>query len=719
MQVSTNDKQIIEKLVGLQKRAIDTIFDQREKFIIIGLTGKIGSGCSTVARQCEKKFEELKLACPQPPMNGAWTDKERDSRIIQRFYQHHMANNQFYVIKVRSIILSFLLEDEHTFNRLADDLEERLHQENTVTEQGIIEAFNEKKQELYKSDQRFKKAWDKYPGKRERFNEIQDLFALNNVCRERSEEKAVLRFYYMFYILPYIGQKVHEDIKEVYTELFQNYGNELRFFGSLNKNDIENFFADSSTSDRITKNLYTISERINCFIKAVEYRNGNQGKEATLVIIDSMKNLYESSYLKDRYSSYYLVAVSKEEKLRKEEIRRNKPYYSEEDIQYLDFNERPNEARKKLGKFLNICIHDKSISDDNSGFKTRIEALEEGDYKKFFNSGSGNLEEDGLNLNKVHWDLKFQRAGINEELFKYYKRILNDDLRIFMYHEKLQQIYLQDVESCIQNADIFLANNETGEEPHDLNLSIIRYISLMMHPGLVVPTEVERCMQIAYAAKVNSGCISRQVGAVVTDSEYNILSLGWNDVPCGQVLCNRRNLLDLSRSLDKCAYSDYENGPRTSFRNVINGYGLDKLSADDIRGVLNGLPAAFCFKDIHEEVTGEKNPMDARSMHGEEKALLACDQQRVQGGYLFTTSSPCEMCAKNAKDHHINKIYYIEPYPGISQSHVCNSGDIENRAQYELFEGAIGRAYTQLYTPIMPYKDELKLRGIDELKGRK
>jgi hypothetical protein len=101
-------------------------------------------------------------------------------------------------------------------------------------------------------------------------------------------------------------------------------------------------------------------------------------------------------------------------------------------------------------------------------------------------------------------------------------------------------------------------------------------------------------------------------------------------------------------------------------------------------------------------------------MHGEEKALLLCDQERVKGGYLFTTSSPCVMCSKNAKEHQISKIFYIEPYPGISQSHVCNSGANDNRAQYVLFEGAIGRAYTQLYTPVMPYKDELKVRGIPE-----
>lgn len=82
-------------------------------------------------------------------------------------------------------------------------------------------------------------------------------------------------------------------------------------------------------------------------------------------------------------------------------------------------------------------------------------------------------------------------------------------------------------------------------------------------------------------------------------------------------------------------------------------------------------------------------------------------------GYLFTTSSPCELCAKKAKDC---KIYYIEPYSGISQSHICDTGSRDNRAKYVLFEGAIGSAYYKLYTPVLSYKDELRLRGIERLK---
>ena len=43
-------------------------------------------------------------------------------------------------------------------------------------------------------------------------------------------------------------------------------------------------------------------------------------------------------------------------------------------------------------------------------------------------------------------------------------------------------------------------------------------------------------------------------------------------------------------------------------------------------------------------------------------------------------------------------------YPGISEENILNNGKC--RPNLILFEGAIGRAYTQFYTPIIPYKDE-------------
>lgn len=57
--------------------------------------------------------------------------------------------------------------------------------------------------------------------------------------------------------------------------------------------------------------------------------------------------------------------------------------------------------------------------------------------------------------------------------------------------------------------------------------------------------------------------------------------------------------------------------------------------------------------------------MRSRAMHAEEKALSACGDRAV-GGSLFTTSSPCEMCSKNAKTIRLRIsiiLNYIREYP--------------------------------------------------------
>ena len=73
---------------------------------------------------------------------------------------------------------------------------------------------------------------------------------------------------------------------------------------------------------------------------------------------------------------------------------------------------------------------------------------------------------------------------------------------------------------------------------------------------------------------------------------------------------------------------------------------------------------------------------------------------------MFTTASCCELCSKKAYQLGITEIYYIDTYPGISRSHILESGI--NRPKMLLFNGAIGRAYVNLYTPFLPLKDEIE-----------
>lgn len=78
---------------------------------------------------------------------------------------------------------------------------------------------------------------------------------------------------------------------------------------------------------------------------------------------------------------------------------------------------------------------------------------------------------------------------------------------------------------------------------------------------------------------------------------------------------------------------------------------------------------------------------------------------------MFTTASPCELCSKKAYQLGIKEIYYIDPYPGISKDHIIFFGN--SHPIMKLFQGAIGSAYTKLYSQRLTIKDELKMLNED------
>ena len=255
-------------------------------------------------------------------------------------------------------------------------------------------------------------------------------------------------------------------------------------------------------------------------------------------------------------------------------------------------------------------------------------------------------------------------------------------------------------------ADVHI-NNPTRDKhnTNELTSQIVWYLSLILHPGLVTPTSTERCMQLAFSSKINSGCISRQVGAVISDEHYSIKAVGWNSVPQGQTPCLLRSAKELINSEEQGTYSEYEKTD-DEFRLVLKQSYSGIFGKPELRG--RNMP--FCFKDLQNEVEGEKNQVHTRSLHAEENAFLQLSKfggQPIKGGLLFTTASPCELCSKKAYQLGMSKIFYIDPYPGIANDHILNCGS--KIPEMHLFSGAIGQAYHRLYQPIMPFKDELRL----------
>ncbi|EIP0375722.1 deoxycytidylate deaminase, partial [Escherichia coli] len=124
-----------------------------------------------------------------------------------------------------------------------------------------------------------------------------------------------------------------------------------------------------------------------------------------------------------------------------------------------------------------------------------------------------------------------------------------------------------------------------------------------------------------------------------------------------------------------------------------------------------GRNLSYCFKDIHNDLDKEKkgNQVHTRALHAEENAFLQLAKYGgigVLGGKLYTTASPCELCAKKAYQLGISEIVFIDPYPGIAQDHIINIGS--KPPKLIQFRGAIGKSYHRLYEQIIPIKDELE-----------
>lgn len=707
----------------LSKEFVEELSNQSREFCIIGLTGKVRSGTSDVCKLLTSPDFSRLMDLPAIYQEGSETDT-REYRIIYRYLRENW--KPFVELSVTSVIISYVLDLKEKLDQLSIPVPS-YHAEETIgrTIRTILEncagsgsegskfrtevqrlvlltddllcyditskKYNEKEDNLKKKvalerEMRRKKLKNACEDFFERFSAsgasaVFDAWGETNAYLNGSggseqtgsnqeQEKYFLAFAFCFGVLPALEEALKKALRDdVFPIAFQSFGNNIRAIGSAES------ISEKNKDEINAENLFALPSRVNRFIKLLrkypleEPPAGpfRERRTPVYVVINNFKNIFESYYFKRRYSAFYLLAVACDEGMRRERFADRKKYYLSNLREDLS-------SGKKIFKFVETV---------------------EGDEAKIKEKYNKDLDDD-----KARQDFALQLSEST------------DYLRHHAYRQNLAPFILQDVVTCIENADIFVTRDyqetdwrqETNWRYDQQLIRLLgRIVALILHPGMLTPTRIERCMQIAMTAKLNSGCLSRQVGAVVTDREYNILSLGWNDAPCNSESCLRRNFFDLARKSDKKAYSCYEL-ENEEYRSYI-----DKVKSElsPRMGELKGLPMAFCFKDIYQDIIKQRDQIYTRALHGEERAMAACDNQRAKGGYLFTTSSPCELCAKRAKEVGISRIYYIEQYPGISQAHVAQIGPLATQAKYEFFVGAVGLAYIKLYTPLIPYKDEL------------
>lgn len=574
---------------------VEQIYQLRKNFILIGLTGRTGSGCTTVANvlatpEC-KSLKSLYLENNDKPINN----EIRKNKIIYQYIQNNWQG--FQVLKASDIIFYYaLLSDFETFMKSFSE-GKKLEDE---TKGGVSPYWTGFKQK-YDALSLIVKECDAYLKEKRYDDDEKNKKCKQVILKDIPEFRNSLK------------ELLNSSIKKkvLYKEL-QQWGNNIRIYDSIVA-DKEEKQSEHSPS--------CLARKINQFVKLFRVID-RKDKTPTLIAIDALRNPFEVLYFRERYSAFYLMSVNTTEKVREDNL-------------------------FKLGY--------------------RIDEIEELDKKE-----------------KAKGD----------------------------FSNSYQEI---DLDKCIELSDIHITHDGTkvGDNRHLIN-QIFTYLALIQHPGLVPPSPMERVMQVAYTAKLNSGCLSRQVGAAVTDESFSVKAIGWNTVAEGQTPCSLRRLDDLCEKEDANAYSAYEKGDETFFNYASTLH--TRYITDSSIEKLKGLPLSYCFKDIYTTVTGQlKNQVHTRSLHAEENSFLQLAKYGtigIKGGKLFTTASPCELCAKKAYQLGIKEIYYIDTYPGISMQHILDCGD--KKPDLILFQGAIGRAYVSLYNPMLPLKDEIKaITGIN------
>jgi len=578
---------------------IKQVYKLRRDFILIGLTGRTGSGCTSVAKLLStEKFSDLRTE-HRNILEDPWDNDSRKNRIVHNYMSKHW--HPFRVIHASNVIFYYAFELSFEdfvkeFSTAVVKPDSKPDGENEEIKAGLqkLKGDYEKIQTIVQESEKLLR--EGISDDDVKINKVLGVF-LQEIPDFRDEMENALR-----------GTSLR-----IIANVLQKWGNNIRKYNQVKVTE-QTAIADNAPA--------CLAMKIDQIIKLIVSQNKRKTRDEedyTHIVIDALRNPFEVLYFREQYSAFYLMSISTDEQTR---------------------------TRKLMEK----------------GFPPEaIKALDE--------------KENG----KKDFSEAYQDIDINR---------------------------------CIELSDIHLTHDGTEYTINrKLINQIITYLALIRHPGLIPPSPLERVMQIAYTAKLNSGCLSRQVGAVVTNDDYSVLSVGWNTVPQGQTPCSLRCLDDLCAKEDDNAYSNFEKTNPEFTQSIAKVYSCFTEDNGKRKESLIGVPLAYCFKDIYTSTDTEQehNQVHTRAVHAEENAFLQLAKygtSGIKGARLFTTSSCCELCAKKAYQLGISEIYYIDSYPGITHSHIIQCGS--NQPVMKLFHGAIGRAYSNLFNPFLPLKDEVE-----------
>lgn len=222
--------------------------------------------------------------------------------------------------------------------------------------------------------------------------------------------------------------------------------------------------------------------------------------------------------------------------------------------------------------------------------------------------------------------------------------------------------HAQNVRETFPLADYFINSRSM------LGNQIKRFVELVFGEPFTTPTLDEFHMFQARAAGYRSDDLSRQVGAVIVDTNGVIASTGCNEVPypgggfffegrkggpgdnrdyIKQIDPNyieiQRSLIELIGVLKAADYIEDEEDDAVIVDSLLQGHHKQLMSNARVRNLIEF----------------------GRIVHAEMHAICeaAAAGRSIRDGVLYCTTFPCHVCARHIIAAGIKEVVYIEPYP--------------------------------------------------------
>lgn len=200
-----------------------------------------------------------------------------------------------------------------------------------------------------------------------------------------------------------------------------------------------------------------------------------------------------------------------------------------------------------------------------------------------------------------------------------------------------------------------------------------RFLDLFFGNPFTTPYRDEFFMFEAKSNSLRSADLSRQVGAVITSSNNDIIARGCNEVPAvngGAYWSDDPAAWDLRDYKQERDFNEVKKIEilEELVRFLIDEAGLsteaNSTELHDAEAIVHQLVLGQ-FKESFRGLRVSNLIEFGRVVHAEMHALMEAARRglSVQNGNLYCTTYPCHMCARHIIAAGIKRVIYVEPYP--------------------------------------------------------